>query len=204
MTSRISHHLDGATLMSFAAGSLPEPLAAAACAHVSMCAECQDGLRDMELVGAALLDASPAPSATVAIPARPSEPAPASRASRGQSAVADGLPTPIVLRYGLSLDDLRWDRLAAGVWQHRLALSPGVEGELYLVKLAPGYRLPVHGHDGSEMTLVLTGAFTDATGEYRRGDVQDVGDETVHQPVGDPELGCICLIAAERPPRFRR
>jgi putative transcriptional regulator len=60
----------------------------------------------------------------------------------------------------------------------------------------------MHGHRGSELTLVLAGAFADATGAYHRGDVQDPDDETEHQPAADKESGCICLIASERPPRL--
>jgi putative transcriptional regulator len=78
-------------------------------------------------------------------------------------------------------------------------MSPGAKGELYLMKLTPGCKLPVHGHAGAELTLVLTGAFSDATGKYRRGDVQEVDAGTAHQPVGDPDEGCVCLIAAEGP-----
>ena len=37
----ITHHLDDATLMSFAAGSLPAALSAVAAAHVAMCARCR-------------------------------------------------------------------------------------------------------------------------------------------------------------------
>ena len=206
MTARISRHLDTVTLMSFAAGGVSEPLAAAVSAHVSMCAACRNELRDMELIGAALLGASPALRAEgggVAMLGRPREPLVPGSGPRRPSESEDDLPMPIAQKYGLALDDIPWQRLGPGVWQHRLALSPGVEGELYLLKLAPGCRLPVHGHDGSELTLVLTGAFADTTGEYRRGDVQDVDDETEHQPVADKELGCICLIASERPARLK-
>jgi putative transcriptional regulator len=85
------------------------------------------------------------------------------------------------------------------VWQHRLELSPGAQGELYFIKLAPGFRLPLHGHTGAELTVVLTGAFTDASGEFRRGDMQDIDNSIEHQPLGDREEGCICLVAAEGP-----
>jgi putative transcriptional regulator len=204
MSTKISRHPDAATLMSFAAGGLPEPLSAAVAAHVSMCGECRDELCDMELIGAALLGALAANGehdGRVATPGRPQEPLVPE--GTGCSKVADNLPAPIAKRYGLAFDDIPWTRLAPGVLQHRLALSPGVDGDLYLLKLTAGCKLPVHGHSGSELTLVLAGAFADATGEYRRGDVQDLDGETEHQPVADKELGCVCLIASEEPPRFK-
>jgi putative transcriptional regulator len=63
--------------------------------------------------------------------------------------------------------------------------------------LAP-CRLPLHGHTGAELTVVLTGAFTDERGEFRRGDLQEI-EKIEHQPVGDREEGCLCLVAAEGP-----
>ena len=55
MTTTIKHHPDAATLMSFSAGTLPEPLAAVTAAHISMCRQCQDDLKAMEMMGGLLL-----------------------------------------------------------------------------------------------------------------------------------------------------
>jgi len=41
MSGTIKHHPDGATLMSYAAATLAEPLAAVVAAHVSMCPRCR-------------------------------------------------------------------------------------------------------------------------------------------------------------------
>jgi quercetin dioxygenase-like cupin family protein len=120
------------------------------------------------LLGATLLGAAPAPGGRVA--------------------------APVGRRYGLAMEDIEWTRLGPGVWQHRLALSPGAQGDLYLLKLAPGCRLPLHGHAG-ELTVVLTGTFTDSSGEYRVGDVQEADAGSEHQPMGDGDEGCICLVA---------
>jgi putative transcriptional regulator len=194
----IRHHPDSATLMSFAAGALAEPLSAACSAHVSMCARCRGELRDMELVGATLLGSAPMGGSRVAVPVKPREMQPSTHAGAGVGN-RDQLPGSLARKYGLTLDQIPWKRLAPGVWQHHLALSPGAQGELYFIKLAPGCRLPLHGHTGGELTVVLTGAFTDASGEFRRGDMQDIDNATEHQPVGDKEEGCICLVAAEGP-----
>jgi putative transcriptional regulator len=199
MSAIITRHLDGATLMSYSAGSLAEPLAAAVSAHVSLCDECHDAVRDLDLVGASLLEAAAAPGGAVRAPVAAEAP------RRGQASVSAAgsrgaeLPAPIARKYRLALDDIPWIALGPGIWQHRLPLSPGGKGDLYLLKLTPGRRLPLHGHAGTELTVVLTGAFSDATGEYRRGDIQEVEAGVEHQPVGDRDEGCICLIAAEGP-----
>ena len=61
--------------------------------------------------------------------------------------------------------------------------------------------LPEHGHHGGELTLVLRGGFSDVTGRYGPGDVEDVDNEIEHRPVADPE-GCVCLVGSEGPVRF--
>ena len=71
------------------------------------------------------------------------------------------------------------------------------------MKLAPGCKLPVHGHGGSELTLVLDGAVADRRGRYHVGDLQELDEEIEHQPVADKALGCTCLVAAERAPRLK-
>ena len=51
----ITHHLDDATLMSFAAGSLPAALAAVAAAHAAMCPRCRREIATLERLGGALM-----------------------------------------------------------------------------------------------------------------------------------------------------
>jgi putative transcriptional regulator len=62
--------------------------------------------------------------------------------------------------------------------------------------------LPEHGHEGSEITMVLRGTLTDRTELYRPGDVCDIDQDVEHAPVAGAE-GCICVVAQDRPVRFR-
>jgi putative transcriptional regulator len=208
MNATIDRHLDDATMMSYAAGSLGEPLAAAAAAHVSMCAHCRRELKTMEAFGAALMeDASSEGPAKVQTLHRPSVAAPALADVDGHAMTSrlsgGGLPEPIARKYGLTIDTIPWRRLGPGVWHHRLAVSPGVTGDLRLLKIAAGRKMPEHGHGGTELTLVLDGSFNDETGTYRRGDIQDVDGDVEHRPVAGEQTGCICLVAAEQPARFK-
>ncbi len=113
------------------------------------------------------------------------------------------LPHAAVARYLADLDSVPWRWLGPGVRYCQLPLSAGAKGDLRLLKIAPGRRMPEHGHGGTEMTLVLRGAYSDETGAFRSGDMQDVDGELEHQPVVDPVEGCICLVAAENPARFK-
>jgi putative transcriptional regulator len=203
MKSSFRHHPDPTTLMSFAAASLPESLAAVVAAHVSMCPHCRRVLHDLDHVGAALMSASrcddtESPALRKAVPDPRAPAAPQPPLPQGER-----LPAPIALTYGLAMARIPWRRLGPGIWHHRLPLRRKEDGDLRLLRIQPGRTMPDHGHGGAELTLVLEGAYSDATGRYRRGDVQDVDEGIEHRPVVDPGAECICLIASERPAKFK-
>lgn len=202
MSTTINRHLEAATLISFAAGTLAEPLAAVAAGHLALCAECRAELADMELMGACLFGAraNQPTHGGVAMPAFPRD---TETGSESATATSDRLPGPIAKRYGLAFDTIPWKRLGPGMWHHRLPLSDEALGDLRLLKIGAGRRMPEHGHGGTELTLVLDGAYADETGIYRVGDVQDVGEDIEHTPVADKQLGCICIVASEQPARFK-
>jgi putative transcriptional regulator len=201
----IKHHPDVSTLMSCSAGSQPEALAAVVSSHLSMCPDCAREVGRMALIGAALFEVMAPAEVVGAAPvleARAREadaPPPADIPPAGR-----GIPYPLQVRLGLSsFDDIPWRRLAPGVWDYRLPLTEGVAGDLRLVKVAPGLKVPEHGHGGEELTLLLQGSYTDATGTYRTGDISDLDDSVEHAPVSDPAEGCICLVASERKARYK-
>ncbi len=201
MTNEIKHHPDEATLMSYAAGTLAEPLAAVVAAHVSMCSHCRADVADMELLGATLLLSKPSAGGALRPPARPMEVS-ISR-SRRDVTEASRLPHPIASAYGLSFDAIPWKRLGPGVWHHKLPLTAATSGDLRLLRIGPGRAMPDHGHGGSELTLVLEGAYSDVTGTYRRGDIQDIDEGVDHRPIVDGSGECVCIIASEHPARFK-
>ncbi len=201
----IMHHPDVATLMSCSAGSQPEALAAVVSSHLSMCPACAREVGRMSLIGAALFEtiapvevASTAPIVEARAGEADNPPPPDVRPSGG------AIPYPLQKRLGLtSFDDIPWRRLAPGVWDHRLPLTEGATGDLRLLKVAPGVKVPEHGHEGEELTLLLDGSYSDATGIYRTGDVSDLDNTTEHAPVSDPDRGCICLVASEKRARYK-
>jgi putative transcriptional regulator len=200
----IKHHPDVSTLMSCAAGSQPEGLAAVVASHLSVCPACAKQVNKLERIGDALFDRIE--------PVRVETPAPVAAARsldavdivRRAPAVESGeVPAPLAAVIGPDLDALAWKRLGPGLWHYPLAMSPAAKGDLRLIKVAPGQSLPDHGHGGVEMTLVLRGSYTDPTGLYAAGDVADLADDIEHAPLADAVHGCICLIASEKPARFK-
>lgn len=201
----ITHHPDIASLMSCSAGSMPEPLAAVMASHISICPECRAELKRMEQIGIALLEKLPIAAMHSDLP---------DMSVRGSLAVerfvtvpvtdaGEEVPAPLANVVGGDLDKIAWKRLGPGLWHYPLALSKGVPGDLRLIKVAPGQVLPDHGHGGSELTLVLRGAYQDKVGRFAAGDVADLDEEIEHQPVADKDEGCICLIAAEKKAKFK-
>jgi putative transcriptional regulator len=198
----ITHHLDDATLMSFAAGALPAALSAVAAAHVAMCTRCRSEVVALECVGAALLTALPDAHMERTEPETPSAADQPSAQQRREAAAAPiQSPTPLARLLPGGIDAVRWRRLGFGIWHRRLPIEGS--GALGLLKVTAGRMVPEHGHGGAELTLVLRGSFHDTTGRYRTGDVADLDATVEHEPVADRGTDCICLVASETPARFR-
>jgi putative transcriptional regulator len=203
----ITHHLDDATLMSFAAGALPSALAAVAAAHAAMCPRCRREVALLERIGGALVADLPVMAMAGAAPATPplADARPAPRGPVADDMLGDvpsEVPQPLARLIGGSLDAVRWRWIGPGLWHRPLRI--GGTGSLQLLWGAPSARVPEHTHGGSELTLVLRGALVDETGRYGPGDVADLDEDVEHHaPAADADAGCICVIANERPTRFR-
>lgn len=199
----IKHHPSSASLMSCSAGAMPEAFAAVMASHIEMCPCCRKDLSALEYVGVALFDKI----APVAV----SKPAPVMQLRAGEAGgdviervrPRSDLPGPLADAIRSSLDTVEWKRLGPGVWHHQIPIRNASGGELRLIKVAPGQKLPEHGHSGAEMTLVLRGSYSDASGTYRAGDVAEMDDTHEHEPVADAVDGCVCLIAVEGKLRFK-
>lgn len=159
-----NRHLDDATLIGYSAGALPAALAVVAAAHLEHCAECRAHLRDADQIGGALLQQQraegPAEDARIAILARLDAEPETEQAALPPEAVdardPDRLPRALHPWFGQSLRALRWKRVAPGVQRIRAGGIAG--GDLMLLRIAPGSKLPLHSHGGSELTMILDGA----------------------------------------------
>lgn len=204
---KISHHIDDATLMSYAAGSLPEALAAVVSTHLAMCPHCRREFATMQRIGVSMFNSlAPAPvdrtAPVLQLRAMEADVAPAAK----REAVADeqgDVPAPLRHLVGTRLSDIAWKRLGPGVWHFPLPVSSAASGDLRLLKVAPGRAVPEHGHGGAELTLLLQGAYEDELGRFSTGDIADLDETVEHQPVADKDTGCICLVASEHKARFK-
>ncbi len=204
----IGHHLDEATILAYASGTLNEAFSVVAASHVAMCTECRAAVRQAEAVGARLIEETESVSISDAGRARMFAQldvvSPLNAPERVRPQESHGLPRPLArLLGGASLDEIHWRSIAPGVALHDLPLSAKSSGQLRLLRIAPGKAMPEHGHGGEEITLVLKGAYRDVFGEFRAGDVADLDDSVEHRPVVTRDGPCICLIATEAPTRMK-
>ena len=72
-----------------------------------------------------------------------------------------------------------------------------------MLSIPAAQAVPEHGHRGLELTLVLSGAFADATGLFRAGDLEIADEEIGHTPRATEEGPCVCVAATDAPLRFR-
>ena len=118
------------------------------------------------------------------------------------SGTAEGL-APKSLRHmlGHGLKDMKWKSLVPGVAVHDiLGNRKTVNGDrLYLLKAKGGMRMPDHGHNGEEWTLILTGSYTVGEKRFSRGDMHIEGEDEIHAPHIDEGEDCICLVMTQGP-----
>ncbi len=190
--------------MAYSAGTLPEAFSLTVATHISMCDECRARLGAFDCVGGTLIEqgatmdmSDDSLAATMALirngDAQDTAPAPKSR--------ANGLPAPLHDYIDGGLDKVRWRHVGMGVKQAILPTSP--EATARLLYIPAGAAVPDHGHRGTELTLVLQGAFVDEVDRFGPGDMEVANEDLDHTPVADIGADCICLAATDAPLRFR-
>ena len=91
-----------------------------------------------------------------------------------------------------------WKRIGIGLSEQSIDFGDQF-GSAKLYRIAPGCSVPSHSHDGNEVTLVLSGGFTDEYGTYGPGDISIQETGAVHKPVADADGECIVLAVNEGP-----
>ena len=202
----INHHPDDATIMTYAAGSVPEGFSLVLAAHLELCPRCRERVAEAQALGGELLAAlAPAalPDGGLAEVWERIEVAPGDQSTVAPAAPArDGIPAVLAPYLDGDLDSIRWRSLVPGIRQHLLEGIDSGNGSVRLLSIAPGITIPHHSHGGGELTLVLRGSYTDEIGRFQGGDLADLDPSVQHQPVADTDQPCICLIATDERLRF--
>ena len=203
----ISHHPEHDLLFDYASGSLSESWSIVVATHLALCPECRRLTAEFEALGGGMI--------STATPSVLSDSLFSSIMSAVDSENEDSLaPSPIgytdetpvlphpLRRYvGSDAGDVNWKRL--GLNAHQFKITTSDDSAIRLLKIPAGRPVPTHSHDGRELTLVLSGAFSDITGTYARGDMQDLDESVEHQPHALPGEDCICLVVTDHPLKFK-
>ena len=202
-----SFHAQDEHLMDYAAGSLAEPSAVLVATHLALCPPCRARVEAFEAVGGALLETLGAepidPSLRGSVlakldgPVSRTAPAPSPRQPEG---VDLRVPEPLRGYLGGGLDSLAWKRRGPVDEVRILRDHAGITSRLFRIKA--GTAMPQHSHAGSELTLVLTGGFTDRGDHFLRGDVAAADASVDHCPVADPGEDCYCFAVNDAPLRL--
>jgi len=212
-----THHIGDDLLLAYAAGTCSEAEALLVATHLTLCPMCREQLEQLEALGGALLEEMPeeevddsllesvfakldgTPGAGMA--GAGAAPIARSRGGRetGQRQII--IPRPLQAYLDDDLEALPWKSLKRGIDQLPLTTAAG-SARAKLLRLRSGVSVPTHTHAGTELTLVLTGGFSDDRGHFLRGDVAYADEEVEHRPVADPGEDCLCLAVLDAPLRL--
>ena len=188
-------------LARYVAGTLPSPVGMAVGAHLELkednrafveTLEALAGEAVQELPGAALSDRSTRLDHILSNTDAPQ----AASVARGRGM----LPSALTALVPHEIENIPWRAKMPGYKECALGVIEGCEVNLLWIR--PGRKMPAHTHEGSEITLVLDGAFSDARGRYGRGDIALADEDVDHSPVAENERPCICLAITDAPLRL--
>ena len=219
-------HPDSDWLTDYAAGSLDDSHALCVSAHLQHCSTCRAEVEQLARVGGALLDAaSPendnaterkdnaannvAESCAIdddqveqTLAMLPPMERPEQDSAEGTPVESSAsLPRAIKTLAPAGLESLPWKRFGKNLSIADIAKVDD-KREVALHRLEPGAAVAHHDHSGREITVVLTGSFSDRNGQYYPGDfiVREPGEQ--HQPTASENTSCVCLSVTEAPVRF--
>lgn len=217
-TREPAHHIQDEILMDYAAGTSSEVEAVFVASHLALCPACRHKVEDYEKIGGALLTSTPpadfSDDAFDALMARidagqfggEDGPTGGPAGARTPSAKADPdatvVPRPLRDYLSTPVGRLPWKSVMRGLDEVTLPIAdrdPHVTRKARLLRIKAGTQMPKHTHAGSEMTIVLSGSFSDERGSFGRGDVAIHDGDVDHQPLAGDEEDCLCFVVTDAP-----
>ena len=203
-----SHHPSDELLFDYATGALVESACIAIATHLSLCPLCRSNVSCIEEIGGNLLadvvDETISSASFDLIldklgSATPDDNENLQYIDSTSSSLV--IPQPLQRYLNCNAKEIPWQRLGLGASQLVVPTKSDTM-TVRLLKIPAGRRVPEHTHKGVELTLVLSGSFSDTTGQYDRGDLQEADSDLQHQPRADNSEDCICLAVTEAPLQF--
>ena len=205
---KITHHLSDELLLDYSSGALSEAWSIAVAAHLSKCSHCRATYSKLEEIGGALLggscrvDLSDDIFESVLDRLDDDEKFLDGKTKMSsETASTFGIPTVVADYLPTGFTKLPWKSLGLGVNQIVLD-TKDKSATARLLKIPAGKKVPHHSHHGRELTVVFSGGFTDVTGDYGPGDIQELSGDVEHQPWVREGEDCICLAVTDAPLKF--
>ncbi|MBY4893933.1 ChrR family anti-sigma-E factor [Rhodobacteraceae bacterium N5(2021)] len=195
------HSVPDDMLMGYASGSLAKAFDLVLATHVSLSDDARARLETFEALGGAVLcDMEAVEVADDSLEQTMAKIRGAAPIERPTPSTGT-FPVPLQAFVGGDEEAVRWRSIGGGVKQ--CVLHSDDQGTARLLLIPAGKAMPQHSHHGTEMTLVLKGAFRDEDGVFARGDLEVADSETNHQPIAEPGEDCICLVATNAKLKFQ-
>jgi putative transcriptional regulator len=93
-----------------------------------------------------------------------------------------------------------WSHMVGKLWQ--APVNIGGDTVANFIFMEKGGGVPEHTHRGSEMTLVVNGAFNDGLSDYNSGDFTVMNGKNIHTPSTTAEEGCLVFSVIDAPLHF--
>ena len=191
---KIMHHPTDETLAAFVNATLCEGNSLVVATHLTLCPTCRKTVRGMTEVGGELLEHGESQKISndlrQACLAKLDQTPVETVASAIEARAADHAAPPISL-----YDSQKWTWVGPGVYRQFLDVPSSTGTRVFMLKAAPGTRLPDHRHQGTEWTCVLKGAFRHDHGRFGAGDFDEADASVDHNPYVEEGEECICLVA---------
>lgn len=199
-----THHPSQAWLLDYTLGHLNQAFETIVGAHIGACQQCREDVAFAESIGGEIIsDLNEAPLNVKADYAKQRFDVEESHSSTCTEKTSRAIETVAAESFehfvetylNSSINALRWRSIGNGLKICRL--SNYDDTRLWMLKAKPATVLPAHTHLGSELTMVLKGAYFCGSEIYKAGDIEDADEEITHQPVVTSEGECICLAVTE-------
>lgn len=208
------HHPDIELLLKYANGQLPSSISIAIGIHQHECDLCKARVQDIESIGGDTMamaeNVSEQPSfnsknkLSSSFDKLFSEVGQLEQFSEKEEfdeCVVPQVDLPVLAKLSKrDFSDIRWKRVTTKLMKANIEFSKD-DYQIELLRFSPHAKIPMHTHEGEEITVVLEGEFSDSQGVYRKGEFI-VQDQThTHKPKAG-RSGCICLAVTTAPLRF--
>jgi len=191
----------------YASGALEEHLEMLIASHLTYCPECRAAVARHEEIAGALFEAGAGDALDMdgsvdAILSGETATLPAKREDAPNGSLGRIAPRALTnyvfdLTGKTNLEDLNWADYSSGI-RRAMLMGDSDEPIVRLVEAQPGAKFDIHTHKHEELTLVLQGAYRDATGLYGVGDVQTAKEGQSHQPIIEEGDVCFALIISDK------